>query len=114
LLPKTWEVIFLQILHSVKDRVWECSSGVKRAGLLREKQASVLVFRLSRLDSLLACACNPGYLGGLDREDHGSSPAWTNSLRDPISVEKQWGSDAYLLSSNGGKHKMGGSWSRMV
>jgi hypothetical protein len=29
-------------------------------------------------------ACNPSYLGDRDQEDHGSKPAWANSLRDPI------------------------------
>jgi hypothetical protein len=27
----------------------------------------------------------PSYLGGWDQEDHGSRPAWANSLQDPIS-----------------------------
>jgi hypothetical protein len=32
----------------------------------------------------MAHACNPSYSGGRD-QDHGSKPAWVNSLWDPIS-----------------------------
>jgi hypothetical protein len=32
----------------------------------------------------MAHICNPRYLGGRDQEDHGSKPAWANSLWDPI------------------------------
>jgi hypothetical protein len=28
--------------------------------------------------------CNPSYSGVRDQEDHGSKPAWANSLQDPI------------------------------
>jgi hypothetical protein len=31
-----------------------------------------------------AHAYNPSYSGGRDQEDHGSAPAWANSLQDPI------------------------------
>jgi hypothetical protein len=34
--------------------------------------------------ALVAHTCNPTYSGGRDQEDHGSKPAWANSLRDPI------------------------------
>jgi hypothetical protein len=30
--------------------------------------------------ALMAHICNPRYLGGRDQEDHGSKPAWANSL----------------------------------
>jgi hypothetical protein len=33
----------------------------------------------------MAHVCDPSYLGGRDREDHGLRPAWANSLQDPIS-----------------------------
>jgi hypothetical protein len=29
--------------------------------------------------------CNPSYSGGRDKEEHGSKPAWANSLSNPIS-----------------------------
>jgi hypothetical protein len=32
----------------------------------------------------VAHACDPSYSGGRDQEDHGSKPAWANSLQDPI------------------------------
>jgi hypothetical protein len=35
--------------------------------------------------ALVAHACNPSYPGGRDQKDHGSKPAWGNSLRDLIS-----------------------------
>jgi hypothetical protein len=28
--------------------------------------------------------CNPSYSGSRDQEDHGSKPAFANSLRDPL------------------------------
>jgi hypothetical protein len=41
----------------------------------------------SRMESIVwvpvTHACNPSYSGGRDQEDHGSKPAWANSLRDP-------------------------------
>jgi hypothetical protein len=33
----------------------------------------------------VARACNPGYSGGREQEDHGSKPAQANSSEDPIS-----------------------------
>jgi hypothetical protein len=33
----------------------------------------------------VAYACNPGYSGGRDQEDHDLKPTWGNSLKDPIS-----------------------------
>jgi hypothetical protein len=33
----------------------------------------------------VAHACDPSYSGGRNQEDHGSKPAWANSLQDPIS-----------------------------
>jgi hypothetical protein len=33
---------------------------------------------------MVAHTCNPCYSGGRDQEDHGSKPAWVNSLKDPI------------------------------
>jgi hypothetical protein len=33
----------------------------------------------------MALTCNPSYLGGWDREDHGLRPAWANSSRDHVS-----------------------------
>jgi hypothetical protein len=33
----------------------------------------------------VAHACDPSYSGGRDQENQGSTPAWANSLRDPIS-----------------------------
>jgi hypothetical protein len=35
--------------------------------------------------ALVAHACNPGYSGGRDQEDHGSKTASGDSLHDPIS-----------------------------
>jgi hypothetical protein len=32
----------------------------------------------------MAHTCNPSYSGGRDQEDHGSKPAWENSLQNPI------------------------------
>jgi hypothetical protein len=32
----------------------------------------------------MAHAYDPSYSGGRDQEDHGSKPAWANSLWDPI------------------------------
>jgi hypothetical protein len=32
----------------------------------------------------VAHSCNSSYCRDRDQEDHGSKPAWTNSLRDPI------------------------------
>jgi hypothetical protein len=32
----------------------------------------------------VAHACNPSYIGSRDQEDHGSRPAWANSLGDSI------------------------------
>jgi hypothetical protein len=32
----------------------------------------------------VAHACNPGYSGGRDQENHGSKPTWTDSSRDLI------------------------------
>jgi hypothetical protein len=37
----------------------------------------------SQSQAPVAHTCNPSYSGG-DQEDHGSKPAWANSLRDPI------------------------------
>jgi hypothetical protein len=31
----------------------------------------------------VAHACNPGYSGGRDQEDHGLKPAWANSSARP-------------------------------
>jgi hypothetical protein len=33
---------------------------------------------------LVACPCNPSYMGDRDQEDRGSKPAQVNSLQDPI------------------------------
>jgi hypothetical protein len=33
---------------------------------------------------LVAHACNPSFSGGRDQKDHGSKPAWANSLQDPL------------------------------
>jgi hypothetical protein len=35
--------------------------------------------------ALVAHACNPGYSGGRDQEDHGLKPAWANSSQDSLS-----------------------------
>jgi hypothetical protein len=37
----------------------------------------------------VAHAYNPSYSGGSDQEDHGSKPAWANSLPDPVSKKKK-------------------------
>jgi hypothetical protein len=42
---------------------------------------------LSLTQALVAHAYNPSYSGGSDQEDHGSKPAWANSLWDPISTK---------------------------
>jgi hypothetical protein len=45
----------------------------------------------------VAHACNPSYSGGRDREDQGSKPAQTSSLRDPIlkhPITRDWWSDS--------------------
>jgi hypothetical protein len=34
-------------------------------------------------------AYNPSYSGGRDQEDHGSKPAWANSLQDLMSKKKK-------------------------
>jgi hypothetical protein len=34
--------------------------------------------------TLVAHTYNTSYSGGRDQEDHGSRPAWANSLQDPI------------------------------
>jgi hypothetical protein len=33
---------------------------------------------------VVAHICNLSYSGGRDQKDHGSKPAWANSLGDPI------------------------------
>jgi hypothetical protein len=47
---------------------------------------------------LVAHTCNPSYSEGKDQEDHGLSPAWANSLREPImkipNTKKSWQSGA--------------------
>jgi hypothetical protein len=51
---------------------------------------------------VVADTCNPSYLGGRDKEDHGSKPAWVKSLQDPIStnepVVQLWGSTGRRVS----------------
>jgi hypothetical protein len=44
-----------------------------------------MVIKTDKIDWVLeAHTCNPSYSESRDQEDHGSKPAWANSLRDPI------------------------------
>jgi hypothetical protein len=44
--------------------------------------------KISRKTGASGSCCNLSYSGGGDQEDCSSKPAWTNSLRDPISKKK--------------------------
>jgi hypothetical protein len=61
----------------------------------------------------MAQTCNPTYSGGKDQEDHSLRPAQTKSSWDPISANTGHGG-THLSSSYGGKHKIGGSRSRLA
>jgi hypothetical protein len=58
-------------------------------------------------------ACNPGYFGGGDWEDHGSRPAGAKSSQDPISTNGwvQWCVPVIQLRKEA---QIGGQWSRLT
>jgi hypothetical protein len=51
----------------------------KERELLRDKTKRAETSKTYILATEVAHFCNPTYLGGWDREDQGSRPAWANS-----------------------------------